>query len=205
MQKPLEAVLFDLGGVLVDWDPRYLYRKIFADQAAMEHFLATVCTQEWNEEQDAGQPFAEGVRLLTERHPHMAAEIAAYHLRWEEMLNGEIAASVAIVSELRERPLRLFALTNWSAETFPIARRLFPFLAWFDAILISGEECVRKPDRRIFELAATRFGFDPAATLFIDDSPRNIEAAAALGFRTHRFIDPEGLRAVLVVEGALAA
>ena len=198
-----QAVLFDLGGVLIDWNPRHLYRKIFADEAAMEDFLATVCTQDWNEEQDAGRPFAEGVRLLTERHPHAAAEIAAYHLRWEEMLGGEIAGSVAVLDELRERGVLLFGVTNWSAETFPIARRLFPFLDWFWAILVSGDERLRKPDPRFFALAIERFGLDPAATLFIDDSRRNTEAAAVLGFRTQCFTDAASLRAVLVTQGLL--
>jgi 2-haloacid dehalogenase len=200
---PPRAVLFDLGGVLVDWNPRHLYRQLFADKRQMEEFLATVCTQAWNEEQDLGRPFAEGVRLLTERHPHWAAEICAYDLRWDEMLNGPIAGSIALLGGLRERGVALFALTNWSAEKFAASRARFAFFEWFGGIVVSGEERLKKPDPRIFRLAARRFGLDPAATLFVDDSARNVDAAAGLGFRTHRFVDARALRRALAAHGLL--
>ncbi len=202
---PARAALFDLGGVLVDWNPRHLYRRLFADERAMEEFLSAICTQEWNEEQDLGRPFAEGVRLLVERHPHHAAEIRAYDIRWHEMLGGPIAGSVVLLDELRRRGVPLFALTNWSAEKFPVGRARFGFFEWFAGIVVSGEEGVKKPDPQIFDRAIHRFGLDPAQTLFVDDSAINAAAAAALGFRAHRFVDAQGLRAALVAHGLLPA
>jgi 2-haloacid dehalogenase len=199
------AVLFDLGGVLVDWNPRHLYRRLFADEREMEEFLATVCTQSWNEEQDLGRPFAEGVQLLIERHPHWATEIRAYDQRWNEMLKGPIAGSVVLLGELREHGVALFALTNWSAEKFPESRSRFAFFEWFEGIIVSGEERLKKPDPQIFRLAAQRFGLDPAVTLFVDDSALNNAAAAQLGFRTHRFVDAPALRQALVEHGLLSA
>lgn len=169
----------------------------------MERFLATVCTAAWNEEQDRGRPFAEGVRLLCEAHPHFAEAIRAYDARWEEMVKGEIAESVLCLEELRERRVPIFALTNWSAEKFPLALARFPFFAWFGGVLVSGEVGLKKPDPRIFRLAAQRFFLDPAATLYVDDTAANVEAAAALRFRTHRFTDPAGLRRALVGCGLL--
>jgi len=201
IEAPARVVLFDLGGVLVDWNPRHLYRRLFADERDMEEFLATVCTQAWNEEQDLGRPFAEGVQLLIERHPHWAKEVRAYDERWDEMLKGPIADSVVLLGELRERGVSLFALTNWSAEKFPESHSRFAFFEWFDGIIVSGEERLKKPDPQIFRLAAQRFGLDPAATLFVDDSAANVDAAAGLGFRTHRFVDPPALRRALVEHG----
>jgi 2-haloacid dehalogenase len=197
-KPPVRAVLFDLGGVLVDWDPRHLYRQVFADEAAMEQFLAAVCTQAWNEEQDRGRLFREGVELLIAQHPQHAAEIRAYDLRWAEMLKGPIEDSVDILGELRRRGVPLFALTNWSAEKFPVAQARFGFLEWFEGIIVSGEERLKKPDPRMYHLAIERFGLMPGETLYIDDSVRNIAAAAELGFHTHHFTEAAGLRRALV-------
>jgi 2-haloacid dehalogenase len=202
---PVRAVLFDLGGVLVDWNPRHLYRRLFADEAAMEHFLAIVCTQSWNEEQDAGRPFCEGVELLLARHPQHAEEIRAYDARWGEMVKGAVEESVAILGELRARGIPLFALTNWSAEKFPLARRRFAFFEWFNGILVSGEERLKKPDPRIYRLAVERFGIEPAETLYIDDAEVNVAAASLLGFRTHHFVEARALRSLLVACGLLPA
>jgi len=204
-EAPVHAVLFDLGGVLVDWNPRHLYRRLFTDEAAMERFLATVCTQAWNEEQDAGRPFREGVELLVARHPHHADEIRAYDTRWGEMLKGAIEESVAILGALRARGVPLFGLTNWSAEKFPLAWTRFAFLEWFDGILVSGEERLKKPDPRIYRLAVQRFGLEPTETLYIDDAEVNVAAAALLGFKTHRFVGPPALRNLLVACGLLPA
>ena len=189
-----KAVVFDLGGVLIDWDPRYLYRKLLADEAAVEEFLATVCTPEWNAEQDRGRPFAEGVAELVERHPVHAAAITAYHERWTEMLGGDIAGTVELLAELRDTGVPLYALTNWSAETFGIARERFEFLAWFDGVLVSGEERMVKPDPAIFRLLLDRFGLDPETTFYVDDSPANVASAGRLGFDAVPFTDPEQLR-----------
>ena len=198
-----DAVVFDLGGVLIDWDPRHLYRKLLADEAAVEEFLATVCTPEWNAEQDRGRPFAEGVAELVERHPAHAAAITAYHERWTEMLGGEIPGTVAVLAELRAAGVPLYALSNWSAETFRLTRGRFPFLEWFDGLVVSGEEGVTKPDRRIFELLIERFGLVPAATVFVDDSAANVTAARGLGLDAVRFRGVGGLRCDLAVRGLL--
>jgi 2-haloacid dehalogenase len=198
-----KAVVFDLGGVLIDWDPRHLYRKLLADEAAVEEFLATVCTPEWNAELDRGRPFAEGVAELVERHPEHAAAIAAYHERWPEMVAGDIPGTVEVLAELRAAGVPLYALTNWSAETFAITRGRFEFLEWFDGLLVSGEERVTKPDPAIFQLLLDRFGLDPTATVFVDDSEANVAAARRLGFDAIRFTGHEELRRELVARRLL--
>jgi 2-haloacid dehalogenase len=198
-----KAAMFDLGGVLIDWDPRYLYRKLLVDEAAVEEFLATVCTPEWNNELDRGRPFAEGIAELTERHPAHAAAIAAYHRRWPEMLAGDIAGAVELLAELRAAGVPLYALTNWSAETFGMARERFEFLSWFDGVVVSGEERIVKPDPRIFRLLLDRFGLDPASTFYVDDSPANVAAALELGLDAVRFRDPGQLGQDLAARGLL--
>jgi 2-haloacid dehalogenase len=202
---PVKAVVFDLGGVLIDWDPRYLYRKLLDDEAAVEAFLATVCTPEWNAEQDRGRPFAEGVAELVERHPVHTAAITAYHERWPEMLGGAVGGTVEVLAELRAAGVPVYALTNWSAETFGIARERFEFLEWFDGVLVSGEERMIKPDPAIFRLLLDRFGLDPGATFYIDDSPANVAAADLLGFDAVRFTSPAQLRRDLEARGLLSA
>jgi 2-haloacid dehalogenase len=202
---PVKAVVFDLGGVLIDWDPRYLYRKLLDDEAAVEEFLATVCTPEWNAEQDRGRPFAEGVAELVERHPVQAAAITAYHERWPEMLGGAVGGTVEVLAELRAAGVPVYALTNWSAETFGIARERFEFLEWFDGVLVSGEERMIKPDPAIFRLLLDRFGLDPGAAFYIDDSPANVAAADRLGFDAVRFTSPAQLRRDLEARGLLSA
>jgi 2-haloacid dehalogenase len=201
---PTKAVVFDLGGVLIDWDPRYLYRKLLADEEAVEEFLATVCTPEWNAELDRGRPFAEGVAELVERHPAQAAAITAYHERWPEMLGGEVPGALAVLADLRAAGVPLYALTNWSAETFAITRGRFAFLEWFDGVVVSGQERVIKPDPRIFRLLADRFGLDPETTFYVDDSEANVAAARALGFDAVRFTGPERLRRDLEARRLLA-
>jgi 2-haloacid dehalogenase len=203
MSLATKAVVFDLGGVLIEWDPRHLYRKLLADEAAVEEFLATVCTPEWNAELDRGRPFAEGVAELVERHPEHAAAIAAYHERWPEMVAGDIPGTVEVLAELRAAGVPLYALTNWSAETFAITRGRFEFLEWFDGLLVSGEERVTKPDPAIFQLLLDRFGLDPTATVFVDDSEANVAAARRLGFDAIRFTGHEELRRELVARRLL--
>jgi 2-haloacid dehalogenase len=176
------TVVFDLGGVLIDWDPRYLYRQLFDDADEMESFLAGVTTAEWNAHQDAGRPWVEAVDVLVAEHPERRELIEAFHSRWSEMLAGEIAGTVDVLAELRSTDVRLVALSNWSAEMFPIARERFDFLAWFEGIVISGEVGVNKPDPRIFGRLVEQFDLEPQATLFIDDSPANLGAAHRLGF-----------------------
>jgi 2-haloacid dehalogenase len=201
-RRPSIAV-FDLGGVLIDWNPRYLYRKLFQDEAAVDRFLSTVCTQSWNESQDAGRTFAEGCAVLKQVHPQQSELIDAWFSRYEEMLGGAIAGSVAIVSELRSKQLRLFALSNWSVETFPFALRRFEFLRWFQGILLSGEAKLVKPDPRIFQLLFEKYDINPAEAVYVDDHARNVETARELGMRSIHFTDAAMLREELARLGVL--
>jgi 2-haloacid dehalogenase len=196
-------VVFDLGGVLVDWDPRHLYRKLIEDEAEMERFLAEVCTGEWNRRQDAGRPFAEAVAELAARRPEASRLIEAYWERWPEMLGGAIAGTVALVQELKVRRVPLYALSNWSAETWPHALTRFEFLGDFDGLVISGLEGVAKPDPAIFRLLRTRHGLDLAETLYFDDVEDNVRAARGLGLQAHRFLDAAGARRELRRAGLL--
>ncbi len=193
-----DIVIFDLGGVLIDWDPRHLYRKLFDDEAAMEHFLAAVCTQEWHRHHDAGRSFAEGARLLKLEHPDKAELIDAFGARADEMIGGPIAGVVEILAELRQRRVPLYALSNWPAESFHLARRRFDFLVWFADILISGEVGVLKPDPRIFELALARFAIDPGRAVYIDDVAANAKAAGNFGIHGVHYTGPAALRADLI-------
>jgi 2-haloacid dehalogenase len=189
------AVVFDLGGVLIDWDPRYLYRTLFdGDDAAMEAFLSEVVTQEWNGHQDAGRPWSEAIEVLAAKHPERRDLIAAFWERWPEMLGGALDDTVAILAELRAAGVRVYALSNWSAETFPRARPRFPFLDWFDGIVISGEVKLVKPDPRIFSHLLETHGLAADRTVFVDDSETNVAAAVALGMIGIHFDGAEALR-----------
>ena len=193
------VVVFDVGGVLIDWDPRHLYRKLFSgDEPAMEHFLASVCTHEWNRCQDAGRSFAEGARLLKLQHPDQAELIDAYGARFDEMMPGPLAGAVEILAELRERGTPLYLLSNFSAETFPPALERFDFLGWFRGMVISGEVGVIKPDPRIFKILLTRFAIDPHSAIYIDDVAANAEAARPFGIHAIHFTTPGALREELV-------
>lgn len=195
------VIVFDLGGVLIDWDPRHLYRKLFDDESAMERFLAEVATLEWNVQQDAGRSWEEGIAVLSAQHPDQTDLIAAYYGRWEEMLAGPIAGSVAILAALRAAGYPIHALTNWSAQTFPIARQRYEFLDWFEHIVVSGEERMAKPDPRLYHVLLDRIGHNAASCIFIDDGVRNVAAAAALGFDAIRFENPQQLRDELAERG----
>ena len=200
----MNAIVFDLGGVLVDWDPRYLYAPLFgADRDAMEDFLTRVCAPEWNREMDAGKPFAQAVTERQCAFPEHAELIALWQDGWPQMLRAAIAGSVDILAQLRARGYRLIALTNWSAETFPLARARFEFLDWFEDIVVSGEVKLIKPDPRIFALALERNGLEPARTLFIDDVPDNVRAARELGMASVLFEGPQRLRTDLERRGLL--
>jgi len=197
-------VVFDFGGVLLNWNPRHLYRKLFAgDEVAMESFLANVCTAAWNERQDAGRSFADGVAELLPRHPDKEALIAAFGQRFDEMIAGPIDGTVEILAELKRSGVPRYGLTNFSAETFRPQRQRFEFLSWFDGIVVSGEEGVIKPDPRIFRILLERYRIAPEETVFIDDSPANAAAATALGIHGIHFRSPEALRSELVSLGLL--
>ena len=171
----------------------------------MEVFLRDVVSPDWNAEQDSGRTWAEATAELLVRHPDHEDMIRAYTERWADMLAGPIAGTVDILREVRDRGYRVYALTNWSGETFPRARGMFPFLDWFEGIVVSGDERIRKPDPEIWRRTIERFQLDPATTVYIDDMPRNAEVAASLGFRAIRFESPDQLRAQLVDLGVLTA
>jgi 2-haloacid dehalogenase len=198
-----KTIVFDLGNVLINWNPRNLYRKLFTDPAAMEHFLANICTAEWNLEQDRGRSWADAVSSLCARHPEHADLIAAYAARWEEMLDGPIHGTVEILRELKAARRPLYALTNWSAETFPRARERFEFLEWFDGIVVSGEVRLIKPDARIYRHLLESYGLAAGDTVFIDDSGVNVAGAEAVGITGLRFTSPEALRRDLAALGLL--
>ncbi|MCM2282966.1 MAG: HAD family phosphatase [Bdellovibrionaceae bacterium] len=202
-QSQIETIVFDLGGVLIDWNPRYLFRKLITDPERMEVFLREVCNQQWNEEQDAGRPFAEAVRELSHRYPEWKDMIDAYYARWPEMLNGPIAGTVEILNRLRVAGRPLYALTNWSAETFPHALNRFDFLQWFDGIVVSGVEKMLKPEARFFQLLLERHRLKPATTLFIDDVEKNVLGARAVGLHGVQFRDPVILERDLIRFGLL--
>lgn len=199
------AVVFDLGGVLIDWNPRYLYRQLLADEAEMEWFLAEVCNDPWNLCQDEGRPFAEAVAELAARHPEHRDLIEAYWQRWPEMVRGAFDEVVAILAELREAGHELHALTNWSAETFALTRPRFEFLSWFRSILVSGEERLVKPDPRIFVLLLERIGRPAEQCVYIDDSRKNVVAAQVLGFDAIHHLGAAELREALTQRGLLAS
>lgn len=201
----MDAVLFDLGKVLLDWDPRYYYRDFFDDERALEAFVREVVAPEWILEMDAGKPAAQAVAERSRLYPDHSGLIARWPSGWPAMLRGEIAGSVAVLAALRERGLRLYALTNFSTETFPVARERHAFLGWFEDIVVSGEHGLVKPDPRIYRLAIERCRLEPARTVFVDDSPANVAAGRAAGMHALHFTAPERLRADLVALGVLPA
>lgn len=199
----ISTIIFDLGGVLIDWNPEYVFRHLIPDPERRRFFFENICTHEWNVEQDAGRPIAEATELLVNQHPEWEPEIRAYYGRWEEMLGGPIPETVELLRELRDSgEHRLLALTNWSSETFPVALARYDFLHWFEGIVVSGDEKTRKPFPHIYELLLDRYGVNPAEAIFIDDSLKNVEAAEALGIHGVHFQGAEALREVLQERGA---
>ena len=180
----IKNIVFDFGGVLIDWNPRYLYRSYFRTEEEMEYFLAHICTNEWNAQQDAGRPFAEGVALLQARHPEYAEAIAIYHTRWNEMVVGAIQENVDWLRELKSQGYHIYGLTNWSAETLPGVMAKYDFFKLMDGIVVSGEEHLLKPDIRIYQTLLDRYHLRAGECLFIDDSPANIEGAKKAGLAT---------------------
>ncbi len=199
-----DAVLFDIGNVLLDWDPRHLYLDTFdGDTAATERFLAEVLPMAWIVETDAGKPMAQAVAERIATHPHEAERIALYESHWPKTVRGAIQGSVEILAELKARNTRLYALTNFSADTWPRALARFEFLNWFETAVVSGQLGVVKPDPRIYEAAIERCALDPARTVFIDDRIENIEAARAFGIHGLHFAGPAKLRVDLAALGLL--
>ena len=186
--------MFDLGGVLIDWDPRYVYRPLFADPAEMEDFLARVCSTDWHRANDLGADITQSCRRLAAAHPRYEEMIMVWAERSEEMAAGQFDATVTVLGELKAAGLRCYALSNMEPDAFTTRRARFPFMEWFDGHVISGIEGVAKPDRRIFELLLRRYGLQPGATVFVDDSPGNVEAARALGIVALQYTSAHRLR-----------
>lgn len=195
----IKNVIFDLGGVLIDWNPEYVYLDVFnGDREKMKWFFDEICTMDWNENQDAGYPLEKATEERVKLFPEYEEWIRIYYGRWEEMLGNEIDGTVAILKQLIDNPnYKVVALTNWSAETFPVALERFDFLHWFEGIVVSGTEKMRKPFNEIYELTLNRFNIEAAQSLFIDDNARNIEAAKKMGINTIRFNNPTQLKSEL--------
>ena len=195
MPEPeITAVVFDLGGVLIDWDPRYLYRRLFADPAEMEDFLARICTPAWHHAHDLGEDVTESCRRLARRHPAHRDMIMAWVDTGDEMTAGQIDEAVAVLAELKAAGVPCLALSNMEPARFAARRGRFAFMSWFDGYVISGIEGVAKPDRAIFQILLRRYRLDPATTVFIDDAPGNVEAARGLGLHALRYTSAGQLR-----------
>jgi len=195
--RKVETIIFDLGGVLIDWNPQYLYKNIFDTQEEIDYFLGHIATSDWNEEQDAGRSLKDATQLLLEQYsdPKWEEPIRAFYGRWTEMLGGSIQGTVDILKSLIDHPnYRVYALTNWSGETFPIALDLFEFLHWFEGVLVSGDEKMRKPAHAFYQLMMDRYRIEKETAIFIDDNQRNVDASNAFGLQAILFESPEMLR-----------
>ncbi len=199
--KKISSVVFDIGGVLIDWNPRYLFSKVFDDEQEMEWFLSNVCTPEWNIRQDAGKLFSVATAELQDEYPEYHDQIALYYGRWEEMLNGEIKGTVEIFRRLKSAGMPLYALSNWSHEAFPVAYNRFDFMKQFDGLVVSGYEKLIKPDHAIYRVLIERYGINPLESVYIDDNRDNARAAGELGFHDIHFRSPEQLREKLSALG----
>jgi len=200
----IHTIIFDLGAVLIDWNPHYMYRTLFTGEQEMIHFLATVCTSDWNEEQDAGRSLQEGTDILVAQFPQHEALIRAFYGRWEEMLGEAFHDTVELFRRLKTSgKYKIYALTNWSAETFPVAQARYDFLGWFDGIVVSGVEKMRKPAPEFYQILLDRYQVDPQTALFIDDNYRNILAAEKVGIKSIHFTSAEQLEKELDALGLL--
>ncbi len=204
MPQSVDTIIFDLGGVLIDWNPRYLYRKILKSEEEVTWFLSNICTGEWNDMQDAGRSFEEATNELVVRHPEWEEPIRAWYGRWQETINGSIQDTVDILREIKEaKSHRLLALTNWSAETFPWALDNFEFLHWFEGIVVSGVEKTRKPFPEFYKILFDRYSVDVSRAIFIDDNIKNIHGAHQIGLPAIHFTNAGDLRKELATRGVL--
>lgn len=191
----INTFIFDLGNVLIDWNPDYVFDPMFQDKERKKYFFQNICTMEWNEMQDEGRSIKEATEELCARHPEWKEYIEAYYGRWIEMLGGAIHQTVDIFRQLKEKEkYRFYALTNWSAELFPHALERYEFLHWFDGRVVSGEEKMRKPNPEFYNVLLNRFSVRPDEALFIDDNLRNVKAAEELGISSIHFRSPQQLR-----------
>lgn len=195
----IKNIIFDLGGVLVDWNPKYVYRTIFKTEEEVDWFLQNITTMEWNVEQDGGRSIAAANELLISQYPEHKENILAYYGRWTEMLGGPIQETVDILKQLVDsKKYRMLALTNWSAETFPVAIERYEFLSWFEGIVVSGIEKCKKPEPEIYNILIDRYQVNPTECIFIDDNKDNITMAEELGIRGIHFISPQLLHEKLI-------
>ena len=185
----IKNIVFDFGGVLVDWNPRYLYDKYFGDEQQAQWFLDNICLYSWNLQMDGGKPFAEGVAELQAEHPEWAEAIGIYHTRWVEMMGGEVEGTADVLRRLKENGYGIYGLTNWSAETFPLIRDTYSVFGEFDGIVVSGEEHLLKPNAAIYHCLFERYNLQPEESIFIDDNADNVAAAKAVGMESVRFVD----------------
>jgi 2-haloacid dehalogenase len=196
--RKIDTIIFDLGGVLIDWNPDYLFDSIFTSPEEKKFFFEQVCTPDWNEEQDAGRSIEEGTNLLIQQYPDHEANIRLFYDQWEQMLNGPIQETVDIFKALKDtNQFKFYALTNWSAELFPVALNKYDFLHWFDGRVVSGEEKTRKPYKDIYQTIINRYNLTTATTLFTDDNIRNIYPAQELGLQTIHFQHPAQFKMAL--------
>lgn len=193
----IKNIIFDYGGVLLDWNPHYLYDPYFGDVEKAEWFLTHICTYEWNAQHDNGRPVAEGTAELVAEHPEWKKEIELYYGEFLKMMGGQIPGMEGLVKQLKDRGFRVFGLSNWSTETFALVRPLYPVLDLMEDMVISGEEKVMKPDPRIFHLALQRFGIQADESIFIDDNPNNVSAAEREGIHGILFQGKESLEKTL--------
>jgi len=205
MSKSIDTIIFDLGGVLIDWNPMYVYRNYFDSEEKRNYFFEHICTSDWNEEQDAGRSIVEATQLLVEQFPDWEQSIRDYYGRWTEMLHGPIHETVEIFRQLKASgKYKIYALTNWQADLFNIALVRYNFLHWFDGRVVSGEEKIRKPFPEFYQRLLHRYNVDPATALFVDDNLRNVKAAEQLGIRSIHFLNPgqflEQLKKIHLIE-----
>lgn len=194
----IKNIIFDLGGVLIGWDPKEVYKTIFNTEEEVNWFLENICTMDWNEQQDAGRPISIANQILIEQYPEHKENILAYYGRWKEMLTGAIHDTVSILDKLvKDENYKVVALTNWSAETFPVALERYEFLQWFEGIVVSGTEKCKKPEDKIYNIILERYNLVPEESIFIDDNKRNILAAQKLGIQGIHFQSPTLLQKAL--------
>ena len=199
MNPTINTIIFDLGGVLIDWNPRYLYRKFFKTEEEVSWFLENICTSDWNDQQDAGRSFEEATEELVAQHPEWEVPIRAWYGRWQETISGPLHETVDILRHFKQSSdHRLYALTNWSEQTFPWALDNFEFLHWFEGIVVSGVEKTRKPFPEFYQILFDRYNITPSTSLFIDDNVKNIVGARAVGLNTIHFQSPAQLKEELL-------
>ncbi|MCM1178521.1 MAG: HAD family phosphatase [Clostridium sp.] len=179
----IKNIIFDFGGVLLDWNPHYVFDPYFGNTEKAQWFIDNICTPQWNAALDAGKPFSEGVKELIAVHPEWEKEIRMYHTEWLKMMGGQIEGMYEIVKGLKDNGYRLFGLTNWAAETFALVRDTYPVLSLLEGIVVSGEEKMIKPDPEIYRILLDRYGLKAEECVFIDDTLRNTKAAEALGIK----------------------